>query len=178
LKRPLSIALITLILFNTTGYYGLLLVLQYHHEQKLMQTLDNNDEKLPGTTTIRIPITIPYSTDSRGYERVDGIFEHHGEFFRLVKQRLYRDTLEIICIRDAQHKKINQAFVSHAGSITDKAGNIPNLKNFEVNKEYLSTQVCVAAAAEGWRTTLSVTPLDIAPIPAHLSLIIDPPEHI
>ena len=35
-----------------------------------------------------------------GYERVNGEFEHNGEFFKLVKQKLENDTLNIVCIKD------------------------------------------------------------------------------
>jgi hypothetical protein len=45
-----------------------------------------------------------------GYERVNGEFEHNGEFFKLVKQKLENDTLNIVCIRDHKEKELFGAF--------------------------------------------------------------------
>ncbi len=45
-----------------------------------------------------------------GYERVNGEFEHNGEFFKLVKQKLENDTLSVVCIRDHKEKELLGAF--------------------------------------------------------------------
>jgi hypothetical protein len=44
------------------------------------------------TILLKIPVAVPYQIDSEGYERVDGEFEHQGEFYRLVKQKYQNDT--------------------------------------------------------------------------------------
>jgi hypothetical protein len=176
LRGTLSIALIALILFNSMGYYGFMLGLQYHNGRKLIEALDAEYENLSGAISIKIPITIPYATDSWEYERVDGIFEHKNEFFRLVKRRLYRDTLEIICIRDVQHKQINQAFVKHASSMTDKTDSTPGPKAIQLVKEYMATTTSISRAAEGWRMHISASQLEVVLHSGYSSLIIQPPE--
>jgi hypothetical protein len=54
---------------------------------------------------IRIPMALPYPMVA-GYESIDGEFEHNGEFFKLVKQKLENDTLNIVCIRDHKQKEL------------------------------------------------------------------------
>ena len=176
MRRPLSIALIALIVFNTIGYYGFLLGLQYHNERKLLESFDSENGKVSETISIKIPIAIPYATDSKEYERVEGVFEHKGEFLRLVKQRLYRDTLEIVCIRDVKHKAINQAFVNFASSFADQPGDTPASKTIQFIKEYLSTTISISGAAEGWGMAIAVSQFEIALHPDYISSIIHPPE--
>ena len=158
------------------GYYGFLLGLQYHHERKLIESLDAKNGNLSGTVSIKIPITIPYATDSREYERVDGVFEHKGEFLRLVKQRFYRDTLEIVCIRDIQHEKINEALVNYASSLTDKTGDIPASKAIQLIKEYISTAISISHAAAGWGIEMTVSQSGVTLFPDYISSIVHPPE--
>ncbi|MEJ0030596.1 MAG: hypothetical protein WDO15_09600 [Bacteroidota bacterium] len=49
MKRIFSIVLILLILFNTMGYYGFLLGLEYQNDRKQIATLNANSENLKET---------------------------------------------------------------------------------------------------------------------------------
>src|SRR5690606_8040523 len=40
------------------------------------------------------------------FERVDGRFEHKGEFYKLVKHKFQDDTLYIVCIRDPETRAL------------------------------------------------------------------------
>lgn len=142
----------------------------------MIETLDADSANLSETISIKIPITIPYASDSREYERIDGVIEHNGEFLRFVKQRLYRDTLEIVCIRDVQHKKINQALVDYASSLTDKTSDMPASKAIEFIKEYLSTTISLSGAAEGWAKTIALTQVATVLHSFYFPSIIHPPE--
>jgi len=93
------------------GYYFVYLGLRFQANTELIQRLDSEAYSTDETITIKIPIAIPYLSDSEGFERVNGEFVHNGEFYKLVKQGLKNDTLYVVCIRDNKAKQ-NFSFMS------------------------------------------------------------------
>ena len=118
----------------------------------MIQKLDANNYNTSETITIKVPITIPYAYNSRDFERVDGKFEHNGEFYRLVKQRLYRDTLYYVCVKDHTSKRINQALISYVKTMTDEpvdqqksAHTLPGF-----SKDFFSYAFSIDHISNGW----------------------------
>ncbi|MBL7857220.1 MAG: hypothetical protein JNM57_05985 [Cyclobacteriaceae bacterium] len=120
MRQLFSISLVLLLLLNVLGYYAFFEGLHYQNKQRIMQRLDVADYNVDEALTFKIPITIPYATDSKDFERVDGEFEYNGEFFHMVKQRLYKDTLFIVCVKDNTTKQINQALTDYVKTFSDK----------------------------------------------------------
>ncbi len=52
------------------------------------------------------------------YETINGQFEKGGIVYRMVKQRLYHDTLYIVCVKDDLASKINTALADFAQSFS------------------------------------------------------------
>jgi len=71
----------------------------------MAQRLDTESYTAEETITVKIPFALPYWVDSNDYERISGEFEHNGEFYKLVKQELKKDTLYVVCIRDSKEKR-------------------------------------------------------------------------
>jgi len=112
LRKPIAIVFLALLLFNVLGYYGLFLGLGIQNDHEMIQNLDADNYDQSETVTIKIPITVPYASDSREFSRVDGTYKHNGEFYRLVKQALLKDTLHIVCVKHPGSKRINQALAT------------------------------------------------------------------
>lgn len=150
-KKFLTLSLLALFLLNVLGYYGVFVGLQVKSGQVMRERFDSQNYSVEQEVTIKVPITIPYATDSRGYERVDGEFEHHGQMYRLVKQKLQSDTLFIVCIKDNQAEKINQALEDYVKTFTDKPFNAKqNVKAQTFSKDYISTSISIQTLAAGW----------------------------
>ena len=98
--------LLLIFLFNVGGYYIVFWALRVHTDQQINYKLDRNQYSEEHTVELRIPVTLPYPIYSRGFERVNGRFEHEGEFFRLVKHKFQNDTLYIVCIRDHETREL------------------------------------------------------------------------
>ncbi len=79
--------------------------LRFQANIELTQRLNSESYLVDETITIRIPLSIPYLSDSEGFERVNGEFVHDGEFYKLVKQEFKKDTLYIVCIHDYKAKR-------------------------------------------------------------------------
>ncbi|HEY0741634.1 MAG TPA: hypothetical protein VGD40_09230 [Chryseosolibacter sp.] len=119
MKRSISIILVTLVLMNVMGYYGLLVGLQYRHTQNMLTRIESGTFSELETRSLKIPL--PGNAGSEKYERVDGEFEQNGQVFRLVKQRLYKDTFHIVFIKDEMGTLIKHALADYAKSFSEKS---------------------------------------------------------
>ncbi len=116
-----------------------------------MQKLDQADYNESDMVTIKIPIAVPYAIGSQDFERVDGLFEHNGEFYRLVKQRLFEDTLHVVCVKDHELAYINQAWEDYVKTFTDNHSDKPASKiTYTFIKDYLPRPFFLIHGSYGW----------------------------
>jgi hypothetical protein len=119
MKRSISTVLVALVLLNVLGYYGLLVGLQYRNAQNLLTRIDLGVYGELETRSLKIPL--PGNPGSVHYNRVDGEFEQNGQVFRLVKQRLYKDTFHIVFIKDEMGTLIKHAMADYARTFSEKS---------------------------------------------------------
>jgi hypothetical protein len=119
MKRSISTILVALVLMNVMGYYGLLVGLQYRNAQNLIRQIDAGAFVESETQSLKIPL--PGNPGAVEYDRVDGEFEKDGQIYRLVKQRLYKDTFHIVFIRDEMGTLIKHAMADYARSFSGKS---------------------------------------------------------
>jgi hypothetical protein len=93
--------------------------LRYQVKSEMLVRLDAGNYSKEETVTLKIPFTLPYWMDSRAYERVNGEFQYQGEFYQLVDQKLEKDTLYVVCIRDAQEKKLHEVMTDYVKLTND-----------------------------------------------------------
>jgi hypothetical protein len=160
------------------GYYGLFLGLRYQNTQQFTQRLDADNYNVAEEVLIKIPITIPYATDSKEFERVNGEFEHNGEFYRLVKQRLSNDTLYVVCIKDHTSKRINEALADYVKTFTDNPGNTSHSVNTLPNfiKDYVGNSFSIKPVSVGWSTDVNNQSPPKTLVSSFLVSIVHPPE--
>jgi hypothetical protein len=156
LKKLVSLLLLAMLLFNTGGYYVMFWALRYQADTELQQQLDANDYPESEAFLIEIPITLPYQMNSNDFERLTGEFEHNGEFYQLIKQKLENDTLKIVCIKNHKEKHLVASMADFTKVSNDLPASTSSLKvlgNFL--KEYHSTGDIKMISVNGWSTTLS-----------------------
>ena len=164
-------------LFNMGGYYLLFWGLRTHSEKALQLRLDAENYSVNETITLRIPITVPYQIETR-YERVYGEFEHKGEFFRLVKQRLEKDTLYIVCFKDHQEKRLFNTMVDFAKLSNDLPATSTALKLLaSMFKEYRTVRNIKIPQPERFSTNFFIQPSS-KPLDQFLTVASPPPERI
>jgi len=154
LRKLFSILFAILLLLNVMGYYGVFLGLQYKNDKEMIQKFDAENYSESEIVTIKIPISIPYAMDSKNFERVDGKFEHNGEFYRLVKQKLSQDTLYVACVKDYENKRIDDAMTSFVKTFTDKPVDSQSSSKIVITfiKDYIPQSFTVQHLALGWET--------------------------
>ncbi len=153
--------------------------LQFKTSQDLVQRLDNLDYSDDETVTLKVPMAIPYHIDSDEYERVDGEIEHQGEFYRLVKQKLVKDTLYIVCIKDTESKRLKQALADYVKTFTDKPST-PNHHQTNIAstfiKDYLPQSFNIEHSSFGWIQEVNVSYKPVVLLSSFSASIVHPPE--
>ncbi|MBX2947418.1 MAG: hypothetical protein KF725_16430 [Cyclobacteriaceae bacterium] len=156
MKRVFAIFLLFVFLLNVLGYYGVLMGLKLKHIQNLLAQFDDDDYARDHEVTIKVPIAIPYATDSREYTRVNGEFEYQGEVYRMVKQKLQSDTLFIVCVKDFKSKALKQKLADYVKSFTDKPSGEKNQAKGLQNliKDFMATSTVLQSTNMGWNYQL------------------------
>lgn len=149
--------MLALFLLNVLGYYGVFVGLQFKNSREMQARFDNEDYARTQEITIKVPITVPYATDSREYTRVDGEFEHQGEVYRMVKQKLQSDTLYIVCVKDNASKDIKQALADYVKTFTDKPVSEKSNSKTAQNliKDYIVSSTTLQTGSGGWNHVLT-----------------------
>jgi hypothetical protein len=154
MKKAVTLFLLVLFLLNVVGYYGILVGLRKQTAERFSEGIDR--ESMGGEMIFKIPLSIPYTSDANEFSPVKGEFEYQGEVFQLVKQKYYRDTLYIVCAKDQQSKKINQALADYVKGFSDKPlTQKQNTKTQQVfSKDFFSTRVELTSTNSGFETTI------------------------
>ena len=155
--------MLALFLMNMLGLYGVFLGVQFKYDQEIAQSLDENRFSGEDVVTFKVPLAVPYYTDSKEYERVHGEFQIEGEVFQLVKQKLLGDTLYIVCVRDHQGKKINKALADYVKTFTDNPQDAKQQNTKPVlpfSKDFLSTIVSLEPQTCGWEKSIVFSSVD------------------
>lgn len=180
MRNFLSILLITLLLLNTMGYYGLFIGMEYTHDARMTEMLDAGDYGNSDEVTIKLPISVPYMPDNQDFVRVDGKFQHGGEVYRMVKQKYERDTLTIICVKDNEGKKIQNALASYLKTFTEKPAGHPSSAKLvaSFSKDFIHTSVELTSSSRGWQNEFILNDSPAELTDTFVSSIIQPPEII
>ena len=176
MKKIASIFLVVLLLLNVMGYYGLFMGLKYKNTQQVTQRIDADNYHESETVTIKIPLSIPYYGNTE-FERTDGEIEYEGQFYRLVKQKLERDTLYVVCIKDETAKHIQEAMTEFVKTFADQPSDRSNTKTIQsFIKDYMPATFSLHAAASGWNILLQFRKIDDSISNPYIPFATPPPK--
>lgn len=179
MKRAISLIILILFLLNAVGLYGILLGLQFKFASEANRALDEDKYSTSEAITFKIPMSLPYSIEDQGFQRVTGEFENQGEVYRLVKQKLSKDTLYIVCVKDTESKKINQALTDYVKTFSDRPFNAKQQGTklaYSIIKDYLNTGISIENGAIGWKECVSFNELAVDDFSFYSSKIKYPPK--
>jgi hypothetical protein len=178
LKKLFSSVFIVLILLNVVGYYGILIGLKYNNAREMMKQFDAGNYNIDETSVIKIPFKTSQLLNSELFERVDGDFERDGETYRLIKQRLYRDTFHIVYIKDKTGTIINKVMADYARTFSDAPSEDgkQSLVLPVFIKDYFVRSFSIQQVAFGWEQILPVRNREEIFIDDFTSSIVHPPE--
>jgi hypothetical protein len=176
-KRLFAIVILNIFLLNVLGHYGILLGQKAESATKLTSKLDSEMYDLGGTVTFKVPLAVPYSNDSEGYERIEGEFTKDGEIYRLVKQRLLQDTLYIVCVKDEATSKINRTLEDFVQSM---AGHEDDNQQQVVSpgfiKDFVDTTITLTNSVTGWEAEVANASTPHHFFDSYQASIVNPPD--
>jgi hypothetical protein len=99
-----------ILFFNWYGYQLLSSYLQNRSNARLEARLDRHNYDESQLVSVKVPITsLSYYNSSAGFERVDGQIEIGGIQYKYVKRRLFKDSLELLCIPNQASMRLQTA---------------------------------------------------------------------
>ena len=137
MKKTASIFLLSIFLFNWFGYRLLSSLLEENANSALIASLDKDQYNDDDLISIKLASNLPYYTSSDHFTRMDGAIELHGEHYNFVKCRMYRDSVEYLCIPNKAKTKLSNARNEFYKLVNDiqnpsqskKSGNPGSVKN-------------------------------------------------
>jgi hypothetical protein len=178
MKRSVASLLLLIFVLNVFGYYGVFMGVRFHAAKEIRNSFDVDNYQRASEITIKVPLTMPYSSDMEDYQRVDGEFNYQGNVFRLVKQKLTGDTLYIVCIKDTQTNKIDKALEDYVKTFTDSPSGEKNQSKSapSISKDYFSSVIEIKMNQSGWEHFIQWAPFETEKISSFHNRVIQPPR--
>jgi hypothetical protein len=179
MKRLVSIFFLCLIVLNTVGYYGLLLIVRRQLTTKILQRIETNAGELGGDLILTIPIQMPYSEDAKEYTSAEGEIIYRGEIYRFVKQRFYHDMLYLVCKRDNQSTRLRDQIADYSrlfsGQDADHADSTIKIIN-SISKDYTPVVYIIRNQSEGWSSAFNIKRVSDLYLFTKTSSVFHPPQ--
>lgn len=109
-RRIATILLLTFLLFNWVGYWLLISWYESRESAGIQMRIDHQQYDRGQLVLLKVSAaSIPYSSGSTTFERVEGDLELGNIHYRYVLKRLYNDSIEFLCLPDSQTGRIRDA---------------------------------------------------------------------
>ena len=108
MRRIVSIALIGCFLFNMIGYKLCFYYQIIEADSRIQARIESLNESEENLFTVKIPIRLPYHTDWKEFESVEGEMTYNNSTYRFVKRKVLRDTLILLCIEHREKSIIER----------------------------------------------------------------------
>ncbi|MEJ1239683.1 hypothetical protein WBG78_16220 [Chryseolinea sp. T2] len=139
------------------GYYFISITWRQYARILMAARIENESYKAEETVTFKLPFTLPYAPADGKFEAAHGSFEHGGEFYKLVKQKLEGDTLYVVAIKDVREKMI----FGYMSDFVKESSDVDGSKAFklltEFTKDYVASIPVAVISQNGWSYDLGQT---------------------
>jgi hypothetical protein len=142
-----------ILFFNWYGYQLLSAYWEQRANNKLEASLDRNEYDESQLVSIKIPVTtLSYYNSSIAFERVDGTIDVGGIQYQYVKRRLFKDSLELLCIPNMTAMKVRQSKNDFYRQVNDlqqqtNHGKKHNTVTNDISKDYQPTAMDIKVPA-------------------------------
>lgn len=123
MKKAASIFLLTLFLFNIVGYKCLFYYLAKSADERIEAKIKNFNEQDQRFITLKIPLNLPYITDWKDFESMEGEITIKGSIYKFVKKKVFRDTLILLCIDHKEKSLLEKNDDDYFKKVNDLASN-------------------------------------------------------
>jgi len=110
-----------LMLLSTFGYWQLLTLVEQQYFNEARERIAGKGGEIMGNMLLRLPLEGPYGGDDDTYISVQGEVVVEGQLYHLVKKKVYRDTLYIVCLGDEATTMARKAVADYAQTFSDQS---------------------------------------------------------
>jgi len=109
LRRLTAISLLLILSFNLVGYRMLLQLWETQASNRLEAKLDKQEYDEKDLVEMKIPLTVPYGSSSKEFDRCSGEIDIEGVHYKYVQRKVYNDSLILLCIPNKEKMQIASA---------------------------------------------------------------------
>ena len=154
--------------------------LRYHADMSMNALLEKDVYEEHKTMTLKIPVPLPYQIYVDGYQKITGDFEYEGKFYSLIKQKLEKDTLYVVCINNILKTNLEKKMTTFERIINnwpDSSKKSSKLLLSFTKDYFLNTTTCICDI-EGWSRRMAHSFDFSKTIEGSYFLLTPPPETI
>ncbi len=119
MRRIVSIFLISCFLFNIAGYKLFFYYQLAQADSRIQARIETIHESDKNLFAVKIPIRLPYHTDWKDFESVEGEMTYNNTTYKYVKRKVLRDTLILLCIEHQEKSLIEKNSSDYSKRIND-----------------------------------------------------------
>ncbi|ULQ54255.1 hypothetical protein [Flavihumibacter fluvii] len=149
MKKSIAILLLIIHGFNLAGYPAMFAYLQHKANSRFIVQIDNGEYSDAQLVEVKIPYPLPYSTNWKDYERVNGEMEVNGTHYNYVKRKLSNDTLYLMCIPNTEKTKLGMAkhnYLNVVNGVNDNNGSKKSTTSQDAFQKSFSAEYHVVPA--------------------------------
>lgn len=109
LKKLAAIFLLFIFLFNIGGYRLWFYYQQQQSDETMEAIIDRDEYEEDQLITLKVPMSLPYQTNWKEFERVDGEINLHGKIYKYVKRKIFNGELILLCLPHHNKMRVEQA---------------------------------------------------------------------
>ncbi len=143
MKKLTAIFLILIFLFNLGGYRIWFYFEQQRSDKSIEAFIDKEEYNESDLITIKVPLSLPYQTDTKEFERISGEVNFNGKIYKYVKRRIENGEFVLMCLPDKnkmQIEKVKEDFFKNATDLAqnnnNKSGNSKSISFKNAFSEY------------------------------------------
>ena len=158
LKKLTAILLLLLFVFNIIGYKLLMQFVIDVASSRLESKLDDGRFNDADLVALKIPLNLPYNNNWSEFERVNGEITIGNIIYKYVKQKVFNDTLILLCIPHDSKTIIEQTTADYSGKVNGIPMNEGGKKADVLKKQmsdYDYDEACTTARVTEKSETLS-----------------------
>ena len=116
-------------MFNIVGYKFVANYFESKATQDLQNLLDQNSYSDADLISFKFESSLPYHSNSKEFETMNGNIDINGVNYQYVKMRFYNDSLEILCIPNILNSSIKNSQNDFAKQLIDNTASSQTKKS-------------------------------------------------
>lgn len=101
------------------GYKGFFFFLTQSADERLAEKIKDSNDLDKDMIMIKFPFSVPYLSDSKDFESMEGEVNVKGIIYKYVKRKVARDTLFLICIENKEKTLIEKKRAEYFNKVND-----------------------------------------------------------